>query len=305
MQEQPIESEVVSTGSVETPPQTSPSDKGQAPGAETPPAYVPNYKFKANDKEHEFDEWLRPAIKDVNAEKRVRELYEKAYGLDHIKPLAEQTKQELSGYKTKYTDLTGTVSDILETRDRNDYDELLKKIGIDETKLIKHFIDKANRESLPEDVKSVYNKAQELERQDRTKTKAIEDYERRFNEMAGRARLTEVNSILARAEVNNVAKAFDAAHGEGSFLNEVRNIGRMHHYDTNGEDLPAEQAVAMAMKKYGMYAQSSQGQQNPAPAAPAQHLPVIPNISGKGISPISKSPKNLKDLRKIASNWSE
>lgn len=269
------------------------------------PVYTPNYKFKANDKEHEFDEWVRPAIKTPDAEKRIRELYEKAYGLDHIKPLAEKTQQRLQALEPKFNDLSGLAQELVESRDRGDYDALFQKIGLDETKLVKHFIDKANREALPEDVKSVYNKAQELERQDRTKTKAIEEYERRFNEMAGRARLAEVNSILARTEVNQVAKAFDAANGEGSFLNEVRNIGRMHHYDTNGEDLPAEQAVAIALKKYGMYASAQTGQPSPAAQAPAQKLPVIPNISGKGVSPVSKSPKNLKDLRKIASEWPE
>lgn len=63
----------------------------QAPGvvsAQKPgetPAFSPNFKLKVMEQEREIPELLRPLIKDAESEKAVRELVEKAYGLEYVK----------------------------------------------------------------------------------------------------------------------------------------------------------------------------------------------------------------------------
>jgi hypothetical protein len=88
----------------------SPTMAVEGGGDSIPPVYTPNTKFKVMDKEHEFDAWLAPHIKDAETEKKAKELYEKAYGLDYVKPKYEASQKELEQYKTTYNSLYNDAS---------------------------------------------------------------------------------------------------------------------------------------------------------------------------------------------------
>jgi hypothetical protein len=70
------------------------SDSTTTPKEVVPNAYKPNFKFKALGKEMEIDKFLHDAIKDAESEKKIRELYEKAHGLDYIKPMRDRLQEE-------------------------------------------------------------------------------------------------------------------------------------------------------------------------------------------------------------------
>ncbi|GAG39911.1 unnamed protein product, partial [marine sediment metagenome] len=47
--------------------------------------YEPNFNYSVKSESHEFDEWIRPLVKDTESEEHVRQLYTRAKGLDHVK----------------------------------------------------------------------------------------------------------------------------------------------------------------------------------------------------------------------------
>ncbi len=73
-----------------------------ADGTVVPPGYTPNLKFSVKGKELEIDKLFHGMIKDADTEKKIRELHEKAYGLDSVKEDRTRTRQELDTVKTSY-----------------------------------------------------------------------------------------------------------------------------------------------------------------------------------------------------------
>ena len=63
------------------------------------------------DKEHEVPEFLRGVVKDAATEKQVRELVEKAIGLDYVKPKLEQTRQQLNTVGGQFQGVMGQIDE--------------------------------------------------------------------------------------------------------------------------------------------------------------------------------------------------
>jgi hypothetical protein len=65
--------------------------------------WEPNYGFKVKDEEHEFDDWVRPAIQSKEHEEKLRELYTKAFGLDGVKSRLEENERRFQDVHGKYS----------------------------------------------------------------------------------------------------------------------------------------------------------------------------------------------------------
>src|SRR5688500_2643210 len=114
--EMPEASQVEVLNDVETPSTESESSVANDPAAEpaaTPapvaadtaqpaaPAYTPDFKVKIKGKEFEIDEMFRGLIKDADSEKKVKEFFEKAYGIDFVKQDRKALKDEHEGFKSQ------------------------------------------------------------------------------------------------------------------------------------------------------------------------------------------------------------
>lgn len=274
---------------------------GAPEGAAAAPQYTPSYKFKVHGEEKEFDEYIRPVIKDAETEKKIKELYEKAYGLDHVKPKFETTQRERDELKQTYGKLNQEVSHILEYRDKGDLDTFFRKLNVSDEQVAQYIIDKAKRQSLPPEERRVYDELDSKRRSEIEQSRQIADYDQRFMQMATQARAAELDSVLARTDINGIVQKYDSLNGPGSFKHFVAEIGVMYHTQY-GQDPSAQDAVSAALKRLGN-AYNSQPATVPSQTAEKQ-LPVIPNISGKGMSPINKKPKSIDDLRKAAKEMS-
>ena len=284
---------------------TSPETKTEGTTPEAP-AFNPNWKFKVLDKEHEVDEWVRPVVKDAESEKKIKELYEKAYGLEPVKASRDKIQKEHEELKTNYTSLYQDVSEAMQFKQQGDLGSFFQKVGLSDDQLAKYMLDKINRQSLPPEQQQVYNELEAKKRAEYYQAKQLEETEGRYRQIASQAREWEVDQWLARPEVNQIVERYDSANGKGAFKEYVAEFGVMHH-STYGEDPTVEAAVSSVMKRLGnAYA----GQQAaPAPMQQSQNqekpLPVIPNVSGKNVSPTRKSVRSVDDLRKIATEARE
>lgn len=263
------------------------------------PQYTPNYKFKAMKEEKEIDEWARPLIKDADSEKKVREIWEKAYGLDHFKSKFEGTSQERDQYKQAYQGIFGDAQQLFKARDAGDMETVFKKIGMSPEKVYQWVWEKAQRQNLPPEQRQMYDELDQKKQREWQLASQNEELTQNYQQMASQARAAEVDFVLARPEIYETRKRYDDTNGEGSFRQLVARFGVMHHMQ-NGQDAPAEQIVDAVMKTLGdpWRGQSAQ------PVIPQNNvekpLPVIPNVSGKNVSPTRKSPRSIDDLKKLA-----
>lgn len=282
--------------------QSIPETTGGTVGAEgiTPvqPAYNPNYKFSVMDKEHEVDEWARPLIKDPEMEKKVKELYTKAYGLDYTKQRATEMEGELGKYKESYTGLYKDVEEAVSLKNAGDLDGFFQKVGLSNDKIYDWILAKINRQNLPPEQKQVYEQLEAKNRAEREWEKQFTQLNTQYQTMAEKNREMEVDFALAKPDVQETVNRYDSLNGKGAFKRFVAEYGFLHHSQT-GQDPTVEMAVSAVMKRIGGLIASPQAANIPT-ASGEKPLPVIPNVSGRNISPTRRSPRSLSDLKKLA-----
>lgn len=276
--------------------------QAQAPAV---PQYQPNFKFKVMDEEKEMDEFLRSAIKDADTEKKARELYEKAYGLDYVKPKYEDLKKKYPELETKYNTFYGQVNDIIGLRDK-DFWGFCDAVGLTKEQVAQKVLEEVKKLELPEDQRRMYDEFDKTRREKLQLEKQIQEEQRRSQEHAVQARTHELDTVLQRPEITAYAKAYDTARKKsGAFREAVIRHG-IAEWNVNQRDIPSEQAVHEMMSVLGdVYRGTATPPAQPTlPNADDKPLPVIPRMSGKAVSPTGKAPRSIEDLKKMAANFS-
>lgn len=279
-------------------------DKSGAAGVES--AYTPNFKFKVLDQEKEVDEWARPFV-NKDTEGKFRELYEKAYGLDHVKPKLAEERQARAKVEQDLQGIAGEVREIMSYRE-NDLDTFFAKTGITEEKVMKWAVGKAvERETmkdLPPEVRNAYNTLGNTRLENIELKKQIERLSSSVGNSSVQARSSELRTELTKPEIASLVSSFDDRLGKpGSFVDLVIRHGKSE-FDLTGKDISAEQAVADVLKILGHQTQppAQGGKPNESTAAVAKVITapkptVLPNTGNTGGSATAVKYRSLADLR--------
>lgn len=290
------------SGALEPPAEGDGAGEGELEQAAAP-SYEPNYKFKVLEEEKEFDEFLRGAIKDEETEKQVRELYEKAYGLEHVKAERQKIRDEYKQLKEESDALNGALGQLSEYVNKDDLHTFFQELGIPEQKVLQYAIERAQYSDLSPEQRQQwdqqYNERQRaymLERQNQELLAAQQ-------QSAVNQRVGELESYLQSPEISSVVQSFDSRVGKpGSFMAEVIKRGQYYASLPEPQDISVQQAVNEVLNLVGGISQ----QQAAAAEIPVEQKvivpedkPTIPNIKGSGTSPTKKLPNSIDDLRKL------
>lgn len=283
----------------------APKESATPPAAE-PPAYNPNYKFKVLDKEHEFDDFVKAAVKDQETEKKARELYERAYGLDSVKQDRQTLKGELSSAKEKMARTDQALETLGEYVRGGDFDSFFEALNIPKHNILKYALELVQREQMPPEQKAQWQQSREATMHARTLEAQNQQLESQFQQMQVERRTFELDTAISRPEIAAVVQAYDAGIGSpGAFRDFVIRIGNAAHA-AQGVDLSAAQAVEEAMRHLRAV-NPSLGQPQAQPQMVANggpqvvmpnQKPVIPNIQGRGTSAVKSSFTSFADLKK-------
>lgn len=282
------------------PPVVEVTKPAEAPAAEavTPevPQYTPNYKFKVHDEEKEFDEFIRSSIKDQETEKKARELYEKAYGLDVQKPKYEELKKKYPELENNYKQLDTAVSEVLDLGEK-DLGLFFERLKIPEERVAQWMLERIRKMELPPEQKAMYDNFEETKRRNLVLEKQFQELNGLTQSQAVQARTMELESGLQRPEVNSFSQAFDAARKTpGAFKQEVQECG-LFEWKVNSKDISAADAIQRVMSRYqGMITPTAMGVA-PDPTV-EKPLPVIPRTQGKSVSSVGKQVRSIQDLKK-------
>lgn len=293
-------------------PEASPSPQAApvvgADGAPAAPAWTPNFKVKSYDKEYEIDEMFRPLIKDAETEKKVRAIFEKAYGLEGMKPLHTKAKEELDKLRPvakEHETLKTQLSRLSEMYNQGDHENFFKAIGVSDQVLMNYVMKRLEYMDLTPDKRAEYDRMVASRGEQYELAHQYQGLEQQFHEMQTQIRGQELRATLSQPDVKAVADRYDAAVGQGSFVQEVINQGLLTHR-TTGKDLSVEEAVQLVLKRVQPLLGAVQPVQPPQAAQPVvqQKPAVIPNISGASTSPVRQKPKTTDDLRRLAQEMS-
>lgn len=299
----------VATESTITPAEASKAAETVAGSQETAPEvpqYTPNFKFAYSAKkegatsperiEREFDDFVKSGIKDSESEKKARELYEKAYGLDLMKPNYEDLKKKYPELENNYRRLDSEVTEILDIGQK-DLGMFFERLKIPEERVAQWMLERIRKMELPPEQKAMYDNFEETKRQNLLLQKQFQELNGLTQQQAVQARTLELESSLQNPEVSSFAAAFDAARKQhGAFRNEIREYG-LAEWKINGNDISAAEATQRVMSRYsGMLTPPAIGADTTTAAE--KPLPVIPRMQGKSVSSIGKQVRSIDDLKK-------
>lgn len=288
----------------------------EAGAAVEKPAYAPSYKYKVMDKELEIPEAFRALMKDDATSKEVRELFEKANGLEHVKGNLQRERDMRKSIEGEYQPLAQQVMDMKGHYQRKDWDSFFGPQGLnvpfDELLQYVHF--KLQYEKLPPDQRMVLDERKAAQQRTYQLERQGAQSSQQHEVQLAQAVQHGLSLALAGADVRSASDAYDARVGKpGAFREEVVKRGEFY-WVTQGKLIPPDQAVQEVLGLIGPVAPAQASAQPaaaaaqasattpPAPQAAAQapQTPVIPNVQGKSTSPLPTKPRSLQDLKNLA-----
>lgn len=290
------------------------------------PAFKPNLAFKAGaynketkdleQKDYTIDPKFASIMKDPESEKLVRELHEKAYGLDSVKDRYTEARTQLQQTAQVNRELEGGITNLrniyqgaLQSGNWHKLDKFFSTLKIPQENILKYAMAKVQLSEMPQEQRNAI--LGQLDAENRAEALAHQQSQAQqgTQTQAQQLRQLQIEVVMNKPEVSELAKAFDTrANKPGAFLDAVRREGSLAWHQ--GQDIPPHMAVERVIENYGL-------KNGAAPAAPAQppaaaSVPTpgkppivqrttqtIPNVQGRSTSPIkAPKPKSVEDLVK-------
>jgi hypothetical protein len=278
--------------------------------ASAQPAYTPNYGYKyvspeGDDVSGELPDIFKPLVKDADTEKMLRDLHEKSSSLDFIKSGRARAQQEREAAVGELNELKAGLGELRQYVESKDLESFFGALQIPEQLVLEYALAKAQYAQMSPEQRASYDaqvnhnkRMVELERQNR-------QLQEQYSNATTQAREVELDMVLGRPDVSQVAQAFDMRVGrQGAFKAEVIRRGQ-HYALTANQDVPAEAVVGELLGLYSpLVAQAAQPVATVPGMVQASKKPVIPNIAGKGASPVKAAVRSIADLRRRAAELS-
>lgn len=281
------------------------SNETSAPEVEAPqaPAYVPDYKLKVYDQDAVLeDKFLKDLIKDADSEKKVKEIAQKYLGFDTVKAKNMKVTQEYQTYHQQTMPVVDYYNKASSFLQKNDMDGFFEFLKIPQDVIFKYAVQKAEEAQLAPDQRQFLQQQRQIYKDKISLEEQNQSLQSNQQTQANEYRKQELGWVMARPDVSTTAQAYDAKVGQpGAFRQLVINQGLAYHAATQGKgDLSAEQATMEVLKYIGVFLP----QQGQAPTTPLIQQngapPIIPNVTGRGTSPVKKQVRSIADLKKKA-----
>lgn len=276
---------------------------GTGAAATDQPAWTPNYEFTVKDKKLQMDELFKPLIKSKDVEAKLKDLYEKAYGLDEVKSSRETFKERATQAEQKYQQTEQNLKMLGDVVKKQDFNTFFEVLNIPKEQILQYAIQELKFQQLPDDQKQAIEERRQQEQQFQYAQQQNQTLQQQMQQMAVAQAQQELNFETSKPEVQSVAQALDARLGkQGAFMSEVIKLGQ-YYEAVHKTSPPASQLVKEVMQIVGMSAPAPQGepatQANPSQGVvPNSQKPVIPAFNGSvAKSPVRKTPTSIQDLR--------
>lgn len=301
-----VETPAPAAAAVETPKVETPAPGATAtPSGEAAP-FTPDFKLKILGKEYEVPEMFRGLVKDEPTQKQVREIFEKAYGLDEAKPKYEQAKTENMQMRESLAQVEADIQELKGYYQQGDFDGFFAKLNVPMEKILHWLQEKANYQEMAPEQRALVDarraaiaQARQLEQQNQSL--ASESHQQQVQALGYMLNLT-----LEKPDVQSFGTKFDTAMGKpGAFKEHVIEYGRMMHA-FNGTVVLPDEAVKAVIERFTPF-MAAQQPQAPSVVPVAQAAPPaeaakkgLPNLQGRASATASKpKPKSLDDLKAL------
>ena len=288
---------------------------GTAAATETP-AYTPNFKFNVLDKAHEVPKEFQSLIKDEKSEKMVKEIFEKAYGLESVKTKATEARAERDALAAETQTIKAGIDGLrsiyqgaVQSGNFLKLDDFFAKLKIPQEHIMQYALAKVNLSNLPPEQQQLIQSKMDADKRAEMESAQAQNTLTEAQQARAQLMTLQLEYTLAKPDVKSIAEAFDAQAGKpGAFRQQVINMGNLH-FLTRKVDLTPEQAAMQVIADLGLKAPVAATSAASAPVATTatptdkkvivRETKTIPNISGRSSSPLKKGPRSVEDLMEL------
>jgi hypothetical protein len=273
----------------------SPATEQVAPVVPQAPVYTPNFKYSVKGQEKEIDEMFRSLIKDAESEKKIKDLFEKADGIDFVKQDRDALKTEYKGFKEQTIPYLQTYHKFTTLRDNGNLGAALQVAGISDEQVFEYALQKLEMEKNPSQA-NLYKTHTEASLKAIDMESKLQRYEQQEQMQQQHAFMQEIENSIA--SVKDIATQVDMKLGKaGVFKEEVIAHGILEY--NKGNILTVAQATEAIVNKYKPFiTPTTTTPAQSAPQATQAKAPIMPNLGTSNVSVIKQKPKNIEDLKK-------
>lgn len=273
--------------------------------------YTPNFAFKVKDKEHQFDDFIKSAIRDADTEKKARELYEKAFGLDEVKAHRQKLQEDLGAIQPKYQAVEKSLQALGSYVQKKDYRSFFEALQIPKEDVIRYAVEELKFRELPPEQKAELESRRQQEQQFALIQEQNQTYAQQMQALVQKQAEFELSQEISKPEISQLAQGYDARVGKpGAFKAEV--IRRGAYYETvmqknvSANELVNEVAMLIGGLPQGAPG-SAGGMLSQGNAVAAQVTkPTIKSFQGStGASPVKKVFSSIDEIRKHRQNMAD
>lgn len=280
-------------------------------------------KIKSVDKEYEIPEWVAKNVSNQEQADELREIYQKAHGIDFIKSKNEHLKTEVNEWKGKYDQNENVLKYMDNLVANKDVANIQKMTRLSDDDILNRAHEILQLKDLTPEQRNAYNSQVEARNQlyqtqlenDRLKTQ--------FDNTQAQSHEQSLNSELSKPEVQEIVNFYDAKLGKsGAFREKVIGYAQGIEQRSQGKTiLTPEQAVSAVLGEVKPFFTPTQATQEQTvtqtttqahaqPQAQAAQVdprskPVIPKVSGGQKSPAKKVFKSIQDLKDHAATFED
>jgi len=309
----PVESSGTSTESTQASGQESATSavdtagSNEAAKAASIAKYTPNFAFKVKDKEHQFDDFVKAAIRDADTEKKARELYEKAYGLDEVKAHRQKLQEDLGSLQPKYQAVEKSLQALGGYVQKKDYRSFFEALQIPKDDIIRYAVEELKFREMPPEQKAELEARRQQEQQFALIHEQNQTYAQQMQELVVKQADFELTQELSKPEISSLAQAYDARVGKpGAFKSEVIRRGAYYESVAQRNVSAGELVKEIAMLMGGNPGASNGTLPQGNAVAAHQPKPVIKSFQGSsGSSPVKKVFSSIDEIRKHRQNMAD
>lgn len=305
-----IEDAVVpDTNDVETTAQIDEVDTDQGSADQ----YTPNLSYKAGDEERTFDERISGLVTDKESEEYFRDLVERAHGLDYVKESRQKLRDEntiLQERSQQYDTVQKDLQNVGKFLQNKDFGNVFDSLQINKEDVYSWVLQQAEIQKMSEENPQGYDnymRQQNIQQHNYALQNQNEQLMQSQQQFQANAIVNDMQNEFSRPEVSSVAQQFDDRMGrQGAFREEIINRGKMHFSQTGVDRRPSEIInEVVGMLGYGQSnAPRSQhsdtfSQPSSVQPKPRRTIETMPNVSGRGTSPVKKIPRSIADIRRL------
>lgn len=264
-------------------------------------AYQANYKLSVMGKELEIPEQFRTLIKDADSEKQVREIFEKAFGLDFVKPKHEATKAELETIRKEYEPIKKDLDVIAKLLENNDIGGFCSAFGLTDEMVVKYAMERLEYHQLPPEKRQQVDQQRQQSMKYYQTQQELDNYKAQQAQTELQATVQQLQTTASAPHIQPIAQSFNARAGQPDAFEKAVIAHAQNHFAMTKQDLSVDQAVESFIRTFGL-ATSQSAPQTTAPAGTqvSQRPPTLPKTGSGSVAPVKSKIRSIDDIRKLS-----